>query len=66
MKAIVLILSVLASVTLAVRKEPPRYNGDLKYFIADLGPSFPCHPHFDSLTTYFDWTNWSNDYEYVR
>jgi len=38
---------LLTAVTLAERKTPPTYNGVLEYYIADLGPAFPCHPFFD-------------------
>jgi len=39
------------------------YNGSIKYFIADLAPSFPCHPSYEENMTYFnmesDENNWN-------
>ena len=56
----------LATVTLAIPKVPPVYNGNLKYLIADLGPVIPCHPYFDSQTTWFDPFNPDEAYKSVR
>lgn len=41
---LILLFYIMAAVTIAAPSESPVYNGQLKYFIADLGPTFPCHP----------------------
>ena len=33
------------------------YNGNLEYFIADLGPTFPCHPKYERAYTWIDIAN---------
>ena len=39
------------------------FNGKIKYFIADLAPSFPCHSMYEYDMTYFnmatDESNWN-------
>ena len=44
-----LTVSVLAAV-----KTPPNYNGMLQYYIADLGPGYPCHPLYEKTSTWFN------------
>ena len=49
-------MKFIVALIAAVTAEPaggPSYNGDLKYFIADLGPSFPCHPLYSRTDTWF-------------
>ena len=54
-------LCILAAVAKA--QTATTYNGSIKYFIADLAPSFPCHPSYQENMTYFnmatDESNWN-------
>ena len=36
--------SILVSVTAIVKT---KYNGDMRFFFADLGPTYPCHPLYE-------------------
>jgi hypothetical protein len=63
---IALFLSVLFWNAVAVKKVPPSYNGELRHFIADLGPMYPCHPFFDMTNTWVDWEDERDDYETIR
>jgi hypothetical protein len=38
----------------ALIKTPPEYNGSLQYYIADLGPGYPCHPLYEKDSTWFN------------
>jgi len=38
----------------------------MKHFIADLGPSFPCHPLYDEANTWFDIENPTGNHYAVR
>jgi|LauGreDrversion4_2_1035121.scaffolds.fasta_scaffold232949_1 hypothetical protein len=37
---------------LAFPKTFPTYNGAIEYYIADLGPVYPCHPNFEPSSTW--------------
>jgi len=58
---VLLLASVLLWQTLALEKVT--YNGSIKYFIADLAPSFPCHNLYEYGMTWFnmstDESNWN-------
>lgn len=56
----------MAAVITAFPKTPPVYNGNLEYFIADLGPAYPCHPFFDSWATWFDPEDDEDSYKNIR
>lgn len=58
--------AVLMSVCLAFPKNPPVYNGELEYYIADLTASYPCSPYFDTDTTWFNPPNADNTYRGIR
>ena len=45
---------MFAVTVLAAIKTPPQYNGKLEYYIADLGPGYPCHPLYTKESTWFD------------
>lgn len=65
MKKLILIplLALLAS---GVPISPPVYNGNLKLFIADLGPAYPCHPLYDFDETWFYPDNTANQNLTIR
>jgi hypothetical protein len=53
MLKLLLLTAVFYVRTNAVRKDPPKYNGGLKYYVADLTSAYPCSPHFDTTITWF-------------
>lgn len=38
---------LIARVFEAVPQNPPKYNGNLEYFIADISPGYPCHKNYN-------------------
>ena len=61
-----MLLSLMVAVTMAVPKAPPVYNGKLEHFIADLGPSYPCHPFFEEQATWFNQDDPQDNYKAIR
>ena len=43
-----------ASVLISVTAVNTVYNGDIRYFLADLGPTYPCHPLYERDMTWID------------
>lgn len=60
------IFGLLATVIMAVPKQKPLYNGELKHYIADLTAAFPCSPYFDSDITWFEADRDDNAYRGIR
>ena len=56
-----LAISVIAQDEEVADAEPEstlqEYNGNIKYFIADLGPTSPCHPLYERSYTFVDTTD---------
>lgn len=65
MKKLILI-PLLALLAAGVPISPPVYNGNLKLFIADLGPAYPCHPLYDFDETWFYPDNTANQNLTIR
>ena len=49
-----------ASLLVTQANAETKYNAKMQYFIADLGPTSPCHPLYDRAYT---WITTSNDQE---
>jgi hypothetical protein len=47
-------LAALTQDATAQRYDAPWYNGNIEYFIADLGPGYPCHPMYEASRTWFE------------
>ena len=45
---------------------PPKYNGQLKLFIADIGPMYPCHPMYDRSWTDANALDQGDDFGGIR
>jgi hypothetical protein len=48
-----ILLSLLIHTVFGEPKTPPVYNGNLKYFIADVAPGYPCHKNYYYDDTWF-------------
>ena len=56
------LINLLLPLFYAEPVKPPKYNGNLEYFIADVAPGFPCHKNYNYDDTWFfaddDTNNW--------
>ena len=61
-----ILLNLLLPLILAEPKTPPKYNGQLEYFIADVAPGYPCHKNFNYDDTWFFSDDKTNDWQGIR